>query len=517
MPSFLFQSGRKTTLSLLLAIITILVFLPSLKISFFSDEIAFIERNQADDIQEALSLFDKKEYDGDYYRPIGNFVSGVITAIFKYNPIFYRLFNVLLHSLNVIIVFFFLYRLLKNSPKGNTIAFYSALAFGVFPLHDLAIIWHTDLFDRLMFLFYILSLTFYLRNYQTNPLSLLFFLLALMSKEMAFSLPLLIFTTHLILAGKNLLKSIRAALPYAALAVGFILFRLLAFNNNVFAIADSHTGKGLAVIAKNYILYTGLLVFPFPNDEIKSLIFEHQLIFLFVGAVLAGLLIYYLLKKKDNTLIFLLVFIIITLAPVSRLLMKWYLYLPSVGFTALLFYLLFTYGRNVKYILSVLVLVIYVLGILNLQFRWIDLTKKGEQIISEFKNDYLPDIREAEKIYLLTIPAEIEGKPVYHLQFDTYLEHILNIDDKIEVLSRSSLEGFDESINFKKLDSEYRLAHSKDNFFILFGYKNYYDVNEHDFENGKLKTLRFKKDSLADGKIFTFNLGQFLRIPNEVN
>jgi hypothetical protein len=499
----------------LLGVITFLVFLPSLNISFFSDEIAFIERNQADSFIELLSLFDKKEYDADYYRPVGNFVAGAVSAMFNFNPILYRIFNALLHALNSVVVFLLLVRLFRDNNNYNLIAFFSALAFGVFPVHDLAVIWHTDLFDRLMFLFYLSSILFYVKNFKVNTVSLSFFLLALLSKEMAFSLPILIFVTHFILTKDGLLRSIKISLPYAAIAIGFILFRYFVFNNNIFDLADSHTGKGIAAIFKNLVIYSGLLIFPFPTEELQNFFAENQLLFVIAGVVIISLFAYFFSKHKDVKALYLVLFILVTLLPVSRLVMKWYLYLPSVGFTSLLFYLLFTYGKNLRAPLTPIILVIYLGAILLIQFQWVKLTNEGERIILDFKENYHYEIKKANKINLLTIPAEVDGMPIYQLQFDKLLNHQLSSNKNIDILSRSSMESFNERILYKKSEGELRLTHVKDNFFILFGYENYYDISEKDFVNGKLQKLSFNKGRFADGLTFTFSNGKFIRISNE--
>ncbi|RPI65740.1 MAG: hypothetical protein EHM47_18250, partial [Ignavibacteriales bacterium] len=193
----------------------ILLYLPSTSISFLNDEIAFIKRNQVSSLTELANLFDKKDYDGDYYRPFVNFTSGLITIAGGYNPVFYRIFNILLHTANGILVYFFILSLMQGKDKKDIISLFGALFFISFPLNDYSVIWHTDLFDRLMTSFYLLSLIFFIRKKTWGITSLIFFLLALLSKEMAFSLPFAVFLFSWFLNDNNrFIKAIKDSIPY---------------------------------------------------------------------------------------------------------------------------------------------------------------------------------------------------------------------------------------------------------------------------------------------------------------
>ena len=240
---------------IVIALLGLIVFLPLIEVKFFGDEIAFINRNQIHLFSDLFSLFLKKNYDWIYYRPLGNFVSGIITLLFKYNVVYYRIFNIFLHIINSIVLFYFTKNLFKLNRNSIKIAFVSALLFLIFPLNNLTIIWHTDLFDRLLFPFYLLSLIYFMHSFRANFLSLLFFLLALLSKEMAFSLPLIIIITNYFLYQKKLLQSIIKSLPYIVLAATYLLLRIILFNNNILISHGVYAHLGIIDILKNYIFF----------------------------------------------------------------------------------------------------------------------------------------------------------------------------------------------------------------------------------------------------------------------
>jgi protein O-mannosyl-transferase len=337
------QDRIKLIYILLVFVSGILLYSPSLSIPFLNDEIAFITRNQAEDFSDIISLWDKKEYDGDYYRPAGNFISGLLTSIISYNSAGYRIFNMVLHALNGVLVFLFISLLLNDKERHKLTPLFGALFFIAFPLNDYAVIWHTDLFDRIMMTFYLLSVIYFLKKNKPGIVSVLFFLLSLLSKEMALSLPAVILLLSYY-RNRLLLKSLKHTLPYFVVVLVLILFRWIAFNNNLFNLQDAHAGIGIIPALKNVILFMGMLVFPFFLRETQEFISAYPLAILFPAILIFSGLLYWIIKfrRKDLMLFLLLLILIITILPASRLLMRWYMYLPSAGFAALLSYLIFS-------------------------------------------------------------------------------------------------------------------------------------------------------------------------------
>jgi len=119
------------------------------------------------------------------------------------NPWVYHLHSLLLHCANTFLVFLLSERLLSlpavpRLPVGPT-AFLTALLFGLHPLHVESVAWACEQRDVLCAFFYLLSLLFYLKaagktGWGNWPLwaCLGSYLLALMSKPMAITLPLVL-------------------------------------------------------------------------------------------------------------------------------------------------------------------------------------------------------------------------------------------------------------------------------------------------------------------------------------
>ncbi len=483
----------KQTIYFLLIIFSlgIFLYLPSVSIPFFSDEIHFIQRNEAKSIDEFFGLLGKKDYDGFYYRPVGNIVSSVITYFFSYTVSYYRIFNAVIHIVNALLIYFMLCLLLHNSNQKKIIALFASLFFIAFPLHDYAILWHTDLFDRILTTFYLSSFILFIRNYKNTAGSIVCFILALLSKESAFSYPLLIFALHFILKDRFIFStSIKKTIPYVAISLIVILFRAIIFNDNLFKAEDAHSSATLLTIIKNNFLFMGMTIFPFYLREIQSFLIQYPY-FVFAGAILFLFSFVFYLKKQrkvDWVLIFFILFFLITLLPASRLLMRWYLYLPSVGFVAALSYFIFTSNFKSKFVPVIISISIFTLysTVSHLKLNeWIAVTNEGEKILSTFVSDYKDVIASSDTLEFLTLPAKVNDIPVYQLAFGHHLNFYLYEKKEIQVLSKSHLKSFQDSISTEIWDRDYLITNFNENNFILFD----------------KETLTFIEQGKTDGKI----------------
>lgn len=120
------------------------------------------------------------------------------------DPFIFHLFNLIIHLLNVILVFIFTLQLFRN----NNISFITAILFAIHPMHVESVAWISAHKDLLYSFFFISSLIFYnlyynslLKNQSDKHFiknkyyitAFLLFLLSLMSKSMAVTLPAILF------------------------------------------------------------------------------------------------------------------------------------------------------------------------------------------------------------------------------------------------------------------------------------------------------------------------------------
>jgi protein O-mannosyl-transferase len=140
-----------------------------------------------DDIAKIFTTF----YKGNYH-PLTTIVYALEYKLVHDSPVLYHLINLLFHLVNVVLVFLFVKRLLKN-PE---IAFITAIFFGIHPMHVESVAWVSELKDVMYAFFFMLSVLFYMKFYEAKEktaryylISLILFILSCLSKSAAVTLP----------------------------------------------------------------------------------------------------------------------------------------------------------------------------------------------------------------------------------------------------------------------------------------------------------------------------------------
>ena len=126
------------------------------------------------------------------YRPLRTVTLAVDYFLFGPNPVGFRAVNITFHALNAALVFFLFRALLKN-PRPALLA---AILFAVHPIQTESVAYISGRRDLLFALFYLLGFASYVRYRETDRNRYLFlagfaYLLSLLSKEMAITLPIL--------------------------------------------------------------------------------------------------------------------------------------------------------------------------------------------------------------------------------------------------------------------------------------------------------------------------------------
>ncbi|MFQ5354577.1 MAG: tetratricopeptide repeat protein, partial [Thermodesulfobacteriota bacterium] len=266
--------------------------------------------------------------------------------------------SVLLHALNSALVFIVAIKLSggeKNRGAGAAAALAAALLFAVHPLHVESVAWVSERKDVLSAFFFLLAILTYL-NYTEKAektlsycLTLLFFLLALMSKPMAVTLPAV-----LLILDYYPLK--REAAGWAKPVIEKIPFFVLSSASVIITIWAQSIGGGLrglethSISTRIYIsvravtFYLQKLIIPTDLSPYYPLPFSTSL----ASKAFAGSLIFIILitilcllagKKGKRWPLALWLFYLITLLPASGLVSVGgqaaadrYAYIPTMGF-----------------------------------------------------------------------------------------------------------------------------------------------------------------------------------------
>ncbi len=359
---FLFSGVKREYLLIFLFFVSFLVYLPALKAPFFWDDQALIPG-----LKNHVEIAGIKEE----FRPMRALSLYIDHFLWRDNPAGYHFTNIILNSVAVIAVFFF-----AQFVFGDTAAaFLAALLFAFHPVHTETVVWIKNRTELFSFIFYISAFLLFFRNYY---FSVVLFILALLSKETAASLPLIL-SAYLLLFNRKLLKK---TFPFWILAV--IRFSI------TFAYATKLLGQGGAapdffqhiwIILKTYHFYLYQLLLPknlcvewrfkMPENFFNPEVLTPAL------TVLVFFLLIYFFRRRKNTL-FLLLFIFLSLIPQSNIFYiagrPWAeqrLYFPSAAFCILVSILLCqTRKRIVMYGVSFIILFLYGVKTVSRSYEW---------------------------------------------------------------------------------------------------------------------------------------------------
>jgi tetratricopeptide (TPR) repeat protein len=353
-----FKIGRKQNLnllllSILLGIVTCFSNAPVLKNTFTNwDDPNYVTESPFIDLIEKgkWSPYFTENHMGNYH-PLSLISLSLDYQSGKFNPLPYHRTNLVLHILNTFLVFLLLYRLIGNSYT----AFFTAVLFGVHPIHAESVAWIAERKDVLFTFFFLFALWFYTgysksNNYLLYGLSLLFFVGSLLSKGMAVSLaPTLVLIDYFY--GRNL-KSARVILekvPFFLLAIvfGCVAIYAQSLGPDTEGIPDYNLFKRLVFAgfaSSQYLLkllwpYDLVAFYPYPKAEIP---FSYCVAFFAVAGLLTGIVVYFRTSKVVlfGIFFFLLnIVLVLQLLPVGRAIMAdRYAYIPSIGVFLLLVY-----------------------------------------------------------------------------------------------------------------------------------------------------------------------------------
>ncbi|GEM_PF-5261502 len=283
------------------------------------------------------------------YRPMRLLTFALEYSVFGLNPAPYHLDNAFIHVANCIFLFLILLVVFKNTE----LAFYSALIFGVYPAWNEAVVWIKNRSTLLAGFFLLSAFYFYIRK--KNLLSLIAFVLGLLSKEIVIALPFIL-TSYSFLFEKNAKK--RNLLPFWIIGAGWMVLLFSLYGGKVGVYSP---GEGFFFSLKIIFRFLVILVFPFKLNAERQVkfpgsIFDVEVLISFTIAVV-GLWWLYFRGRRDNKVSFAVLWVFFSIFPTAnpgvvagRPLAEHRLYLAGAGFSVLV-YLLFGRKKTLLYLL----------------------------------------------------------------------------------------------------------------------------------------------------------------------
>ena len=140
--------------------------------------------------------------EGGSYRPMFNLVFSLNNSLFGLNAIPYHLTNLIFHIGVSFLVYLLVLQLLSSNENKKKIGILAAVFFSILPNHAEAVVWIAAIGDPMASFFYLLAFYLYLlyrqkKSFACLLISLFSFILALLTKEIAITLPLLILVWEL--------------------------------------------------------------------------------------------------------------------------------------------------------------------------------------------------------------------------------------------------------------------------------------------------------------------------------
>ena len=371
--------NRKAIISLVLILIIVFTaFYPSLKNGFVNwDDVSSVTANP---IIQSFSLANiGKAFTTPvlgHYLPVTTISYLIEYRFFKLDPFPYHLTSLILHLLNCLLVFWLIYIL---SAGRIPVALLTAVLFGIHPLQVESVAWISERKNVLYAFFFlasIISYLYYLRKERAGQyyyFSLLLFILSLLSKSMAITLPLALLLLDYWLRRKRDRMVFLDKIPYFALSLFFGVIAIISVSR---AGMIRHDGQyslfnSLSVVFYGVVFYLNKIILPiklscfYPFYGIKNTFVNLYSFFvmaiLIYGVILSG--------KYTKKIILGTAFFFITLIPALQLVPNGeiivadrYVYISAIG----IFYfisegLFWLYSRKTNYLRLLRALVLVVL------------------------------------------------------------------------------------------------------------------------------------------------------------
>jgi hypothetical protein len=203
------------------------------------------------------------EYFHGQYSPINQLSFNILYALAgnNYDPVWFHAYSIIMHTLNVVLVYFFIKNLLTQSKSFEAqsiliISFCTAFIMSIHPFLVEAVAWMAASKILLYSFFYLLALNFYLKYLASGTvwylvLIFLLFVLSFGSKEQAVTLPVC-----LLLIDYLLKRDIKSKLLWIEKVPFFILSLIFAY---ITLLSQKSNGLGLLTPDKHYPFYQNVI------------------------------------------------------------------------------------------------------------------------------------------------------------------------------------------------------------------------------------------------------------------
>ncbi|MEW6067185.1 MAG: tetratricopeptide repeat protein [Nitrospirota bacterium] len=332
-----------------------------------------------------------------YYRPILSLSFISDRLIFNCSEFYMHLNNIILHTINGVLIFFIVREILRIFKVSNShyIPMFASLLFIVHPINTESVNWISGRTDVLAGLFVFLSFLVFIKKGLENHIwcwiSAIFYLMGLLTKETAIGFILVIglflFLKENAIKDISIKKKIALFFPFLIMTITYFFMRTITSNNPDTGIIKAAQAFGndtlfihIGSIIKAFGFYIKKVFVPLPLNF--GIIEINRTFYFWFGIISLGFTLYLLFVKRTllSFLLFFSVAFFLPSLPVATAKMAWtplaerYLYISSFGVSLLIIFSFFRlFAReNLRYGILALLLFVASLITVNRNIIWQD-------------------------------------------------------------------------------------------------------------------------------------------------
>lgn len=390
---------------IIVVVAALVVYLNSLGNKFVFDDESVILGDKSITSLDNIPKFFKGEMGfhkviGKYYRPVVSSSYTVDYSLWNYNPFGFHFTNVLIHTINSVIFYFLLFMIFGKERKSSWdyMILGGAVIFAVHPIHTEAVAWVSGRTDSLCAMFYFSAFVFYIKFSEEKKSGYVLmlstaYMLALMSKEMALTLPVIIILYDVIVKGRKINENYRIYVLLVILTIIYLIIRWYALRGvpdrpGYYYFYGKDNLTVLFTMLQTIPLYFRLSILPYSMIyhyggylPYQNSLFNFNVLFGLGFVILILITSLYLLRKLP-VVSYSLLFFIVTLLPVLNIVPTMnfmadrFLYIPSAFLSFLLTEIsLKYYNPHRKYLFGTLAMIIiltYSIMTFNRNLDWRD-------------------------------------------------------------------------------------------------------------------------------------------------
>ncbi|HEX8748461.1 MAG TPA: hypothetical protein VF717_14910 [Pyrinomonadaceae bacterium] len=490
---------------------------------------------------------------GGFFRPLFILSYVVDSRVWGGRPLGYHLTNVLVHGLNSYLVYRLSLPLFHpqslSEESTRRIGLVTSLLFLLHPSHTEAVSWisgRADLLATLFSLAALLACIFYMGSRRARYLlvSLLCFALALLAKESAASLPIIIFAVGIYLAaaagerGKTaFVVAVKTSALFFLLLLLFVVVRRAALGTWLGGYgAEQHLNFSPGWVRDRFLQASLRALFPVMPPELSAILLKPLKSTAFIIFTLGSIaLIVFLLRRRrlsdekatrsrqNRLALLLLAAFVLSLLPVINLRLSLFdtqgerfIYWPSVFAVLLITHLGFVLigGGKWRLGLALCLLAFYSVSLHRTNQRWREAAETSRSI----KEELVPGASGEQSLIVINAPDNLRGIPVFHNGLQEALTTFQDNGPSPEarVLSLHSIQSLNDGAELKMEGDAFtlRLANREDAFTKIAEGVNCVEIQE---RSGG--AFRFRLQNCPPGSaLYFFNAGRMYRvIGNERN